>query len=139
MNQPLTKEVRMGEFRFRLYSISWLARLVNRSANTVRRWEARDCLPRPIIDVPGKKARWYSAAELRGYAKIIHQANIRRRVPIEDTDFKLKAQEFRAKLMADMQLDKRILGHCFEAEANIKQAFKKARLDKWKQAVDRIL
>ena len=45
MRKPSVRTVQIGNFRLRVYSISWLAALTDRSLDTVRRWEARSASP----------------------------------------------------------------------------------------------
>src|ERR1043166_3508592 len=75
---PLTKEVEIGGFKLRVYSFKWLVYSVNRSPYTVFTWEKSGILPKPILSLKNcyvshwRVARWYSAAEIIGYAEIVH-------------------------------------------------------------------
>lgn len=61
----------------RLYSIAWLAHLSGKSVRSLHRWDTLGKMPKPLF-VLSDGVRWYSAAELKGYARLIRAANIGR-------------------------------------------------------------
>src|ERR1043166_4767149 len=73
---PIERLFIYGGETIRVYSIGWLAYMCNRNQQSIRRWQRDKILPAPIFDLNDGK-RWYTAAELIGYAKIVRSANIR--------------------------------------------------------------
>lgn len=102
---PFKRTVILGDVSITVYSIGWLAYLVKRHQQTVRKWEDAGVLPRPIFDGQIDKVyRWYVAAEIWGYAKIYNSLPMpstikdAKRVAKAMSAFKERAHEFRAKL-----------------------------------------
>lgn len=135
---PPNKTVSYKSFRLRVYSVGWLAHLTERTSDTVRRWERLEVLPKPILVLGGKR-RWYSAAELKGYAEIFKRSNVRRKIPIESTNFRTLSYLFKKRLAAQVKIDPTVLGRTITGEETIKTAMSKAREEKWKKKVDEIL
>jgi hypothetical protein len=69
---PLKRKVIHEGRSFTLYSVGWLAILVNRHVQTVRNWEYKGYLPKPVFETDSTGVRYYNAAELMGYAEIIN-------------------------------------------------------------------
>ena len=105
MSTPRNKRITYLGATLTVYSIGYFAHIVNRSSDSVRRWERTKVLPTPIFSLPEDKRRWYTAAELYGYAEIFRKSNIRPRVKIEDTPFKRMCNDFKLKLKYEMDRD----------------------------------
>lgn len=71
--KPRTKDVMwQQDIRVRLYTIGWLRYLTSLADVTLRGWERKEILPKPIMKLAGN-TRWYSPAELVVYSTIIKQ------------------------------------------------------------------
>jgi hypothetical protein len=69
--KPKTKDVIWKDgIRIRVYTIGWLRYLTCLADVTLRGWEKKEILPKPIMKLPGM-TRWYSPAELVVYSSII--------------------------------------------------------------------
>lgn len=60
----------------RLYSIAWLAHMSGKSTRALHRWDNLGKMPTPLF-LLNDSVRWYTAAELHGYSRLIKAANIR--------------------------------------------------------------
>lgn len=72
MKTPFKKKITYKSKPLTVYSVGWLAVLVNRHIQTVREWEYKGVLPRPLFQVDDTGTRYYSAAELIGYSSILN-------------------------------------------------------------------
>lgn len=93
MTKP-KKTIHYKDRAITVYSIGWLALLVNRTVTQVRRWEKAKILPPPLLDAHDNR-RWYTAGELHGYSRVFKASNVRTGMKIENTPFKIKAAQFR--------------------------------------------
>jgi DNA-binding transcriptional MerR regulator len=91
------KDVLVKGRRFTVYSIGWFAFLLHRTPWTIRNWERKGILPKPILNL-GNDTRWYLPDEIEGYAKIYLRADVRAGKKIEETRFKHEAHVFEAEL-----------------------------------------
>jgi hypothetical protein len=105
---PLKKRTVFEDHSLTLYSIGWLGILVNRHTQTVRLWEYKGYLPRPIFATDEVQVRYYSAAELIGYAQIINTfprscgaPGTKGKTPWKK--FKTRLHEFKQQLIAAIQ------------------------------------
>lgn len=83
--------------KYTLYSIGWFGMLVHRSKWTIRWWERKGILPKPLLSL-NTTTRWYLADEIAGYARIYQRAGVRSGKKIEDTSFKQEAHVYHALL-----------------------------------------
>lgn len=100
---PFKKTVLLdGQQSLTVYSIGWLALLTRRHPGTMRSWERRGLLPLPLFEKQiDPMFRYYCAAELMGYARIINSA--RREVgKAYDKGLKERMHSFRADLKKAM-------------------------------------
>lgn len=67
---PWTKDIAHNKVPIRLYSIGWLSYITLFAAVTLRLWERRAILPKPIFALPSG-GRWYSPAELTAFRTAI--------------------------------------------------------------------
>ena len=139
IRMPRTKMIVFNGFKLKTYSVGWLALLTDRTTFSVRRWEADGYLPRPLIKAKGDNARWYSAAELRGYAEVYRNANVRTNVRIDDTPFKRHAFIFRANLQAHLRTNPRILGNVLQGEEGLRDVRKKVLLAKLHKELEKLI
>lgn len=70
------KTVMVKGKKLRLYSLSWLARLSEKSPRTFHRWEIEGIFPKPILKL-SDACRWYTAAEVNGYSDLVKASGIR--------------------------------------------------------------
>lgn len=70
------KTVMIKNRKLRLYSISWLARMAGKHPRTIHGWESRGVFPTPVFKL-ADGFRWYSAAEINAYSKLIKAAGMR--------------------------------------------------------------
>jgi hypothetical protein len=110
MTLPPKKKVQFKGHEITLYSIGWLAYLVNRTSDTVRRWASLGLLPKPLFNLPDniKGRRWYTANEVTSYSVIVNQCHLRRHIPLESTDFRQKAKFARIELQKLLEAPKKI-------------------------------
>jgi predicted DNA-binding transcriptional regulator AlpA len=97
-----TKTIKYRNRQLRLYSLKWLAVMCHRHPQTFYRLEKEGSMPRPIFDI-GDAVRWYTAAEIKGYAKLFKAAKLRPgRIYIGTVKasywFQTNAAAFKAKL-----------------------------------------
>jgi DNA-binding transcriptional MerR regulator len=71
-SRPRTKDIIHSDTRIRLYSIGWMRYMTYLADVTLRGWERKQILPKPIFALAGG-VRWYSSAELIAYSRIIQQ------------------------------------------------------------------
>lgn len=93
----------------RLYSLSWLARLSGKSPRTFHRWERDGCFPQPILSL-NDGYRWFTAAEVNGYAALVKACGIRMGRNKKNTEPKslwLKRNAFELKRLIKEHLDKK--------------------------------
>jgi hypothetical protein len=98
---PPSKIVAFRNHSITVYSIGWLAILTNRSSQSVRLWERRQLLPKPILQL-NDGFRWYTAAELLGYSKIYNAAGITPGVSIFSSTFAANAGDFHRQLKLEL-------------------------------------
>lgn len=144
---PYKKLVKIGTEQLTVYSIGWLARAVDRNVHTVRQWEAKGILPRPLINLeltPSSKdksvgtTRWYLAAEIAGYASAFRKAKVRRGISIESSPFKRSAALIRADLKKAMQKNIKAFPKKLSNEAQIQAGWETktdGKLDKEMKAI----
>lgn len=70
--KPRTKDVVWKGSTLRLYTIGWLRYLTFLADVTLRGWERKEILPKPIMTLAGG-TRWYTPAELIVYSSLIRQ------------------------------------------------------------------
>lgn len=70
---PSRKKVIIDGQLVELYSIGWLAVMVNRSTQSIRKWERSGKLPTPLVTLSGQEDRWYLAVEISTYTEIFQQ------------------------------------------------------------------
>lgn len=70
------KNITYEGIRLRLYSVAWLSLLCGKSTRTIHAWERAGVFPKPIFKL-GDGVRWYCAAEIHGYRKIIKAVGLR--------------------------------------------------------------
>lgn len=70
------KTVVIKNRKLRLYSLSWLARMAGKHPRTIHSWESRGVFPTPIFKLVDNY-RWYSAAEINAYTKLVKAAGMR--------------------------------------------------------------
>ncbi len=69
---PFKRKVLLGERSMTVYSLGWLAILASFHPMTLRKWEGKGILPKPIFEKQIDPVfRFYTAGELIGYAGII--------------------------------------------------------------------
>jgi hypothetical protein len=132
---PRTKKILYKGVLFPVYSIGWLAHLTNRVQKSIRQWERDKILPRPIMDANDGK-RWYLAAEIMGYVKIVQTSDLRPGVPGGLKQMGKRCQEFRSKLISavehnidDLVKDLPLTESIIQLQKNaIESRFKKAAL-----------
>ncbi len=107
---PPKKKIRFKGCELTVYGIGWLAILCNRGTQSVRRWESDGHLPKPLLDLKSADRRYYTVAELLGYSEIYKRANVRRKVPISETNFKANCLTLCAHLRASMVSNPAVLG-----------------------------
>jgi DNA-binding transcriptional MerR regulator len=95
MNAPTKKVIKYKGIVMTVYTLGWLAHLSGCSIHTLRFWEGRKVMPRPIFKLPGHR-RWYTSLELIHYAKGIKDfwANYSR----DSTGFKVLLHNINAQL-----------------------------------------
>lgn len=69
-NAPRRKRVKVGKHTLEVYSIGFLAAATNLANVTLRLWERKQILPKPVLNV-GSGMRFYTAPEILNYASII--------------------------------------------------------------------
>jgi DNA-binding transcriptional MerR regulator len=60
----------------RLYSLAWLSHLCVKSQRTFHLWERKGFFPTPVFDLKNGY-RWYCAAEIHGYRRIVQSSGLR--------------------------------------------------------------
>lgn len=133
-----SKVVLFKKVRVTVYSIAWLAHLCNRSADTIRRWERRGVLPKPILSSEDGR-RWYTASELRGYANIVKANNPRRHVDIESTAFKAQTESYKHFLQMELARDPSVLGRTLLDSQSVKDSMTKQREAAWQKRADSLI
>lgn len=120
---PPTRQVIFKGFKCKLYSVSWLARMLNRRVDTVRGWERQLVLPRPLLNFEDHFYRWYSAAEVLGYTQVYagcpHCLNGR----VDLYTFKKRAIDFHIKLRHIIEKDPTQLLTSFPQETTLREIF----------------
>jgi len=139
MSTPRKKAIRFQGQVITVYSIGYLAHNAKRSTDTVRRWERKGILPDPLFKIPNSNLRWYTATEIYGYTRIFLNANVRTKIPIGQTTFKLQAIQFRLELKkrldsGELKLPASLV-HEKEADQDIKTKIK----NRWKKEADSII
>lgn len=69
---PRKKTILLGKTQLEVYSIGWLSLYARISNPTIRLWERKKILPRPILKLPGKK-RFYTPTEITLYSNAIEK------------------------------------------------------------------
>lgn len=69
--RPRSKQVMLGKHTLEVYSIGFLAMATDLANVTLRLWERKGILPKPILTLPGM--RYYTAPELLKYAALISE------------------------------------------------------------------
>jgi hypothetical protein len=95
------KYLRYHGVRTAFYSIGSLARALNRSPVTIRKWEADGTIPKTNLHPPkgdkalGGKVRLYTREQIAGLRDIAESCGILRETwrPIKDTNFRELARE----------------------------------------------
>lgn len=67
---PRTRRVQLGKHTLEVYTIGLLATATQMARVTLRLWERKKVLPRPILKIPGEM-RYYTASEILKYATVI--------------------------------------------------------------------
>lgn len=93
---PRTKTVRLGAHTFEVYSISWLALFIHRRPGTIKIWEERKLLPKPLLDLG--RHRYYTANEIMEYACAFRTSDTKTGTALETTPFRAKCAEARMRL-----------------------------------------
>ena len=70
------KTIMFGKLKVRLYSVAWLGAMIEKSPRAIHAWERQGMFPKPIFKL-NDAIRWYCAAELHGYSKIVRACNLR--------------------------------------------------------------
>ena len=105
MKIPYRKKVKYKETLITLYSIGWLAYYSNKGNSTLRRWESKKVLPRPLLSLEGDSNRMYSAREILGYSHVIKSVSTGRGIKL---DFNYLTQSFnnmRLRIISHVQSD----------------------------------
>lgn len=69
---PRTKKVMLGSHTFEVYTIGFLAATTELAQVTLRLWERKGILPKPILRIPGTM-RYYTASEVLAYAGAVSE------------------------------------------------------------------
>ncbi len=134
---PVEKNFIYGDSVLKMYSIGWLAYMCNRSQVCLRKWQRDGILPRPLFDLNDGR-RWYTAAELIGYAKIIREGNVS---PGRKSLFAVKEWMWRFRLRLKKLYDKepdRIRKE-LPNEFSIKDLMRRHKEEYWKEKADGLL
>lgn len=67
---PRKKVIKLGSQDITVYSIGWFAYVARISRQTIRLWEAKKILPRPLLNISGNR-RFYTPSEILVYASDI--------------------------------------------------------------------
>jgi DNA-binding transcriptional MerR regulator len=117
---PKTKKVRLvagGEI-YTLYSIGWIAVLTNKDPHTIRRYEWRQIIPKPLITTKDNQ-RWYLAEEVAGYSREIKATLLKPKMNIEHTDLRDRCWDYREKVESKLQHSIAELNVCLANEQQI--------------------
>lgn len=136
---PRKKTIMYQGKKTRVYSIGYFANAVKRSNDTVRRWEKGGFIPTPLFKLKGSRLRWYTALEINGLAAIFRRANVRSKVPIEDTTFKKEAAQFNRIAQAKLKDGTLYIPPALEFEEATDAALKAKSEARLKQELDSIL
>jgi hypothetical protein len=82
----ISKVVTLGSTGVRLYAIGYLAKALDRSTATVRRWQRQGIIPPPSI-ATGDGARWYLKEEVEMYSRLAKQYDLQTGTSITSTGF----------------------------------------------------
>jgi len=82
----ITKTVLFGDVSLRVYAVGFLARALDRSTATVRRWQRRGVIPPPCIKTKDG-ARWYLKEEIEIYSRMAKKFALHTGSCIESTGF----------------------------------------------------
>ncbi len=132
--KPPVKKVKYGDHELTLYGLGWLSFLCKKGHSTLRLWESRGILPRPLF-APSGLLRYYTAEELANYAGVINQANV-----TAGRNKKMDEELIGNQLLAKRELVKQALvnnnpsfKYRFEHEQELIDAMRIKKQKKWRE------
>ena len=138
MKQPPKKNIVYNGHAMTVYGIGWLAYLTHRKTHTVRSWERKKILPRPILDLKDGR-RWYTTAELIAYVRIFNRCVFKPMVPVVRNGFREQAYDFSNKLRRMVAKTPSEFGTKIKDSDRMEQAIEAYKEKVWQDKADKLL
>ena len=126
---PVFKDVIYSGIRIRVYSIGWLSVISSLANVTLRLWERKGILPKPLFRLANRR-RWYTPMELFQYNTLVrsHYQGNRSLLALKQ---QLHSAQLKAKAYYDSCAKKKdTTHHKLDNEENLMKAIKLTRVAK---------
>jgi len=137
MRVPYRLKVEYQGVSLYLYSIGWIALYSRKGRSTLKRWEQRGVLPKPLLNLDGKNHRLYTSREILEYSTIIRSSNS---VSGRKTDYDSLSQAFtmkRLKIIETSENNPSALSVALPGEDNVLQEFSMQRENTTRKAYEK--
>ncbi len=127
---PARKKVVVGGELVQLYSIGWMAVMTGRSVQSIRLWERKGWLPKPIVSLPNHPDRWYLGVEIETYTRIFQQVKPSRQTSFQKTGFRELAHKAQIDLRAQLAKKNPAMFAPLSQQEKLEQAALRAQMER---------